>query len=175
MKVEKHELRDFVRILDNPSNTPVTITRPRDESFPANIVNQAFSVYRDAERQFLLDLEHDTVRNLYPQGPEPKCHAVAHLRHHVELLLTLKGMKPCVPFVSPKPTGIATMDNMVLRCLVPLMEQFDLESYGFKLYCKSPLGHENHSYLFRPARCKRGPLGHLLHPHISSLYSGPKG
>ncbi|KAJ0124790.1 hypothetical protein J7T55_006131 [Diaporthe amygdali] len=134
MKVEKHELRDFVRILDNPSNTPVTITRPRDESFPANIVNQAFSVYRDAERQFLLDLEHDTVRNLYPQGPEPKCHAVAHLRHHVELLLTLKGMKPCVPFVSPKPTGIATMDSMVLRCLVPLMEQFDLESYGFKLY-----------------------------------------
>lgn len=136
MRVEKHELRDFVRSLDEMAELPIAAPKPRDESFQTNAANKVFILLREAEREFLINLGHDSVTKMHNPSDSPKCHPVAHLRHHLQVLLVLLGVKPCVPFVSPKGTGTAVMGEMVLRCLVPLMEQFDLESYGFRLLCR---------------------------------------
>lgn len=136
MRVEKHELRDFVRSLDEMAELPIAAPKPRDESFQTNTANEVFILLREAEREFLINLGHDSVTKMHKPSDSPKCHPIAHLRHHLQVLLVLLGVKPCVPFVSPKGTGTAVMGEMVLRCLVPLMEQFDLESYGFRLLCR---------------------------------------
>lgn len=137
MRVEKHELRDFVRSLEEPTNQPVAAPKPRDESFMTNVAEQAFIMLREAEREFLLNLDRESMTKMYNPGGLPKCHPVAHLRHHLQVLLALKEVQPCVPFVSPGDTGTAVMNAMVLRCLVPVMEQLDLESCGFRLLCRS--------------------------------------
>lgn len=136
MRVEKHELRDFVRSLDETTDGPIVSAKPRDEFLQTNTADQVFVLLREAEREFLINLDRDSVTKMHNPSDSPKCHPVAHLRHHLQVLLVLMGVKPCVPFVSPKGTGTAVMGEMVLRCLVPLMEQFDLESYGFKLLCR---------------------------------------
>lgn len=138
MRVEKHELRDFVRSLDSPTDPPNATIKPRDESFAKNVPDQAFTVLREAQREFLLNLDRGSIAKIHnPSDFSPKCHPVAHLRHHLQVLLALKEIQPCVPFVSPKETGTVVMNEMVFRCLVPVMEQLDLESYGFRLLCKS--------------------------------------
>lgn len=136
MRIQKHELRDFVRSLDEPTDQPAAAIKPRDDSFMKNVAEQAFTTLREAEREFLLNLDHDSITKMHNPGDSPKCHPVAHLRYHLQVLLALKGIQPCVPFVSPKETGTVVMNAMVLRCLVPLMEQLDLESYGFRLICR---------------------------------------
>lgn len=141
MRVEKHELRDFVRSLDEPTDPSNAAIKPRDESFMINVADQAFHMLREAQREFLLNLDRDTVTKMHNPGDSSKCHPVAHLRHHLQVLLALKGIQPCVPFVSPKETGTVVLNEMVLRCLVPVMEQLDLESYGFRLLCTSPFLH----------------------------------
>lgn len=146
MQVQKHELRDFVRSLDEPTNQQVAVIKPRDESFMRNVAEQAFTILREAEREFLLNLDHYSITKMHNPSDSPKCHPVAHLRYHLQVLLALKGIVPCVPFVSPKETGTDVMNAMVLRCLVPVMEQLDLESYGFRLLCR-PL-----SFSFRICR-----------------------
>ncbi|KAK7707141.1 hypothetical protein SLS64_007351 [Diaporthe eres] len=133
MQVQKHELRDFVRSLGEPADRPVAAIKPRDESFMKNVAEQAFTILREAEREFLLNLDHYSITKMHNPSDSPKCHPVAHLRYHFQVLLALKGIVPCVPFVSPKETGTDVMNAMVLRCLVPVMEQLDLESYGFRL------------------------------------------
>lgn len=141
MRFEKHELRDFVRSLDESTDQPVAadIKRRDNEFFMENVTEQAFTALREAEREFLLNLDHDSITKMHNPSDSPKCHPVAHLRHHLQVLLVLKGIQPCVPFVSPKETGTGVMDAMVLRCLMPIMEQLDLESYGFRLLCRPPL------------------------------------
>lgn len=137
MRVEKHELRDFVRSLDEPTDPPNATIKPREESFTKNVADQAFTMLREAQREFLLNLDRDSIAKMHNPSDSPKCHPVAHLRHHLQVLLALKGIQPCIPFVSPRETGTAVMNEMVLRCLVPVMEQLDLESYGFRLLCTS--------------------------------------
>lgn len=152
MRVEKHELRDFVRSLDEPTDQQVAVIKPRDESFMKNVAEQAFTTLREAEREFLLNLDHDSITKMHNPSDSPKCHPVAHLRYHLQVLLALKGIQPCVPFVSPKETGTVVMNAMVLRCLLPVMEQLDLESYGFRLLCMF-------RYCFHPEYQELDPFG----------------
>lgn len=163
MRIEKHELRDFVRTLDEPINKTAAAHKPRDESFQSNIANQAFSSLREAEREFLLGLDHDSITKVHKSSGVPKCHPVAHLRYHVQVLLALKGVQPCVPFVSPKDTGILVMNEMVLRCLVPVMEELDLESYGFRLLCRS-----------LPFRILPNPVSNQRRPKIKVINQSPR-
>lgn len=136
MQVEKHELRDFIRAIEKHTDPQNIFTKPRDEYYLAHVADRAFVMLREAEREFLLNLDHDSVAKMHNPSDSAKCHPVAHLRAHMKVLLALKGIQPCVPFVSPKATGTVVMNEMVLRCLVPVMEQLDLESYGFKLLCR---------------------------------------
>lgn len=137
MRVEKHELRDFIRSIEKHTDPQYYFIKPRDEWYMANVADRAFVMLREAEREFLLNLDHDSVTKMHNSSDSPKCHPVAHLRSHLKVFLALKGIQPCVPFVSPKETGTVVMNEMVLRCLVPIMEQFDLDSYGFRLLCRS--------------------------------------
>lgn len=138
MRVEKHELRDFVRSLDEPGVlAPAAATKPRGESFTDDVASRAFVNLREAEREFLLNLDHESVTKMHNPGDSPKCHPVAHMRHHLQVLLLLKGIQPCVMFVSPKETGTVVQNQMIFRCLLPVMEELELESYGFKLLCRS--------------------------------------
>lgn len=136
MQVEKHELRDFTRAIKKQTDPQHVFIKPRDEYYLAHVADRAFVMLREAEREFLLNLDRDSVTKMHNPSDSPKCHPVAHLRAHLKVLLALKGIQPCVPFVSPKETGTVVMNEMVLRCLVPVMEQLDLESYGFKLLCR---------------------------------------
>ncbi|POS73033.1 hypothetical protein DHEL01_v208574 [Diaporthe helianthi] len=137
MHIEKSQLRDFLRSRDEPttSNPPVIATKPRDEAFVTGTANPIFHLLREAEREYLLNMDFTHVHGMHQSHSDSgeRCHPVAHLRHHFVVLLVLMGFRPCVPFVSPRLAGIAKMSEMVLRCFMPLMEQFDLESYGFKL------------------------------------------
>ena len=136
MQVKKHEIRDFFQSLDEAADRPAAVTKPRDNAFLTNTASKVFVLLREAEREYLVNLDRESITKMHNQGDSPKCHPVAHLRHHMQVLLVLRGFKPCVPFVSPKETGVAVMREMVLRCLVPLIEQFDLESFVFKLLCR---------------------------------------
>ncbi|KAG8164028.1 hypothetical protein KVR01_005946 [Diaporthe batatas] len=135
MEVEKSKLRDFLRSRDEPANAPVADTKPRDDDFITHMACPIFHHLREAEREYLLNLDNASIIATSPPHSDSggRCHPVAHLRHHLVVLLVLLGFRPCALFLSTKVEGIATMSEMVLRCLVPLMEKFDLESYGFKL------------------------------------------
>lgn len=142
MRVEKHELRDFVRSLEEPNDSPAAAAaaaaaiKPRGESFTDDVASRAFLNLREAEREFLLNLDHESVTKMHNPGDSPKCHPVAHMRHHLQVLLLLKGIQPCVMFVSPKETGTVVQNQMIFRCLLPVMEELELESYGFRLLCR---------------------------------------
>lgn len=56
--------------------------------------------------------------------------AAAHMRHYLEFLFVLKGLKPCVRHTDRNHPIFSTV---VLDSLVPLMDRLDLWSYGFRL------------------------------------------
>lgn len=57
----------------------------------------------------------------------------AHLRHHLEFLLVLKGLKPCLLFVKYAAENKPLFSTVVIDCMVPVMDRFDLWSYGFSI------------------------------------------
>lgn len=57
----------------------------------------------------------------------------AHLRHYLEFLLVLKGLKPCVLFLKFAAENGPLFSTVVIDCLVPVMDRFDLWSYGFSI------------------------------------------
>lgn len=59
--------------------------------------------------------------------------AAAHLRHYLEVLLVLKGIKPCVLFLKHTPAHENTFSTIIIDSLVPIMDRLDLWSYGFKI------------------------------------------
>ncbi|KAH8747080.1 hypothetical protein F5883DRAFT_529081 [Diaporthe sp. PMI_573] len=120
---------------------------PHSDSFPAispgdekqrgdsdfeRFTHAAFNTFRELERRFLLNvpvgpLRHDdTTTNKWWNG-------AAHLRHHVEFLLVLKGIKPCVLFSKNKPENTSIFSTVIIDILVPIMNQVGLWSYGFKI------------------------------------------
>lgn len=57
----------------------------------------------------------------------------AHLRHYLEFLLVLKGLKPCLFFLKYAAENGPLFSTVVIDCLVPVMDRFDLWSYGFSI------------------------------------------
>lgn len=49
----------------------------------------------------------------------------------MEFLLVLKGIKPCLLFHKYLDENIVLFSNVVIDCLVPIMDRLDLWSYGF--------------------------------------------
>lgn len=57
----------------------------------------------------------------------------AHLRHYLEFLLVLQGLKPCLLFLKYASENDPLFSTVVIDCLVPVMDRFDLWSYGFSI------------------------------------------
>lgn len=63
--------------------------------------------------------------------------AAAHMRHYLEFLLVLIGLKPCVLFVRHTIDNGAIFSTIILDALVPIMNRLGLWSYGFQLgFCQ---------------------------------------
>lgn len=76
----------------------------------------------------------------------------AHLRHHLEFLLVLKGVKPCVYFFRYEPENKALFGSVIVNCLIPIMDRFDLWSYGFRITGQSG------EWIFYDCRSPKMPL-----------------
>jgi hypothetical protein len=87
----------------------------------------------------------------------------AHLRHHLEILLVLKGVKPCVLFTKYAAENGPLFSTVVIDCLVPIMDRLDLWSYGFSISYMSG------EWVFYDARSPKMPLinkAFLTHPSV---------
>lgn len=64
-------------------------------------------------------------------------YGATYMRNHVEFLLVLRGVKPCVYFMkgsdSHEVPNAPVFSRIVLDALLPIMQRFDLWSYGFEL------------------------------------------
>lgn len=92
--------------------------------------------FRELERQFLLNvsvgpLRHDNTTT------DKWWEAAAHLRHHVEFLLVLKGLKPCVLFCKNSLENTSVFSTVIMDILIPIMNQLNLWSYGFRISFES--------------------------------------
>jgi hypothetical protein len=162
MQIEKYIVRDFIRGLEATQNqgtaanealanttteniatqqatTPNVALKPRDETFE-EATKQLFVAFQAWEREYLLGLDSEMNRKVRT-GADGKLidtsttFPLAHLRHHVEVLLTLKGVNPsavlCKAHHDDSLTNVLT--GVVLKCLAPLLDAFAIESYGFRL------------------------------------------
>lgn len=109
--------------------------------------------FRDKERDLLLNvpagpLRHDNTKT------DKWWAAGAHLRHHVELLLVLRGLKPCVLFCKDRLEHTPTFSAVVADCLVPVMDRLGLWAYGFRLgfQCRSWVLYDERSALLPQVR-----------------------
>lgn len=76
----------------------------------------------------------------------------AHLRHHVEFLLVLKGLKPCLLFHKYNVENCPLFSTVILDCLVPIMDRLGLWSYGFGISIQTG------NWVFYDARSPLMPL-----------------
>ncbi|KAF8848468.1 hypothetical protein BDZ45DRAFT_753785 [Acephala macrosclerotiorum] len=71
---------------------------PRDATYD-EVVKKAFQEYTRSEREFLLNLSEADAKALIPRpslwNEGLNLRIATQQRHHVEILLTLKGIKPC--------------------------------------------------------------------------------
>ncbi len=95
------------------------------------MVKRAFREFTRLEREFLLALTPSDCRALGVEGDKANIRVACHMRFHVEFLLTLKGIKPCVMICHGKDTVVFT--RLVHQVLKPVMEKYNLEEYGFTL------------------------------------------
>jgi hypothetical protein len=105
---------------------------PRNEAFDSNAL-QVFEAFATAERNFLLQLSAADRRSIGQEASDSYWSAAAHMRSHIEILMTLKGFKPCTLFAFYGAEGILVFDRLVRTCLQPLMAQYQLDQYGFVL------------------------------------------
>ncbi|CAJ2510914.1 Uu.00g065390.m01.CDS01 [Anthostomella pinea] len=107
-----------VRTLD--AGTPPAPQKPRDARFDV-AVKAAFAAFRDAKRDYLLNLEPKVIKALARRD---------------DVFLTLRAIKPCTLFTfagPPTGDGVLAMNGLVLECLAPVLAKSDLEAYGFRL------------------------------------------
>ncbi|TVY19352.1 hypothetical protein LARI1_G003576 [Lachnellula arida] len=103
---------------------------PRDEKFN-EVVKDAFIDFKIRERDFLLALsETQSIILSYGYTSDPM-YAACELRHYMEVLLALKGIKPCTLFTNPSAQEIFT--ELVQVCLKPVIKKYRLARYGFHL------------------------------------------
>ncbi|KAK7747839.1 hypothetical protein SLS53_001088 [Cytospora paraplurivora] len=167
MGLPKHLIRDYLRSNEKFANEEgaekiASSLRPRDESFKT-VVKQAFVAFREAERAYMLDETRQETAELRRTNAGV---LLNYFRHYIEVLLTLKGVKPCTLFCSNPDTmlmrslsdsGLSAriFTAVVCKYLVPVLERFDIESYGFKLHyiandvkTDSPSGRFKGSWVF---------------------------
>ncbi|KAK7699818.1 hypothetical protein SLS64_011430 [Diaporthe eres] len=124
-------------ITDRPSTSAGE--KQRDDGNFDRAVEEAFKEFRDKEREITLKSSKGCYvgeRKISRKQGKPgnkfwMC--AAHLRHHLEFLLVLKGLKPCLLLVKYRPENEPLFSTVVLDCLVPVMDRFDLWSYGFSI------------------------------------------
>ncbi|POS80306.1 hypothetical protein DHEL01_v201289 [Diaporthe helianthi] len=131
---------------ENPiTDRPATSTgeKQRDDGNFDHVVEEAFKAFRNLEREITLDapdgsrVGHGGGSIVFSHSDNPPNDkfwiGAAHLRHHLEFLLVLKGIKPCVLFVKYGPDNTPLFSTVVIDCLVPIMDRLDLWSYGFSI------------------------------------------
>lgn len=124
----------------------VASERPRDESFN-EVAKKVFIAFREAERAYMRCTDRQDVNEamVLKDGNElMRLYAVCNLRHHLEVFLTLRGLKPCTLFyfdptsvlvarLADTDATVRLMTAVVLKIFVQIFERFELESYGFRL------------------------------------------
>ncbi|KAF8914874.1 hypothetical protein CPB85DRAFT_1251820 [Mucidula mucida] len=102
--------RDITACYKHPSI--MSTEKPRDASY-AKVVKEALDLFRTNERAYLLT--YKSPKSEY--ADRPGWYYAAHMSYYAEVLFVLKGVKPYI----------------IDTCLKPIIEQFDLLSYGFRL------------------------------------------
>lgn len=115
---------------DNLSTKPEAEDLPRDHAFQT-ILKDAFNDFKVRERNFLLALSNSQSLRASNGSHSDSMFSASHQRHHIEVLLVLKEVKPCALFASYAAQEVFT--EMVQKCLKPVIAQYKLESYGFHL------------------------------------------
>lgn len=149
---------------DNTPDSPSS-PKPRDENFDM-VVREFFRLYRNVERNYLLSLKRQFKRQVRT-GPNrrvtrPPAFPVTHLRHHIEVLLTLRGVNPATVFRKAHDNDAVArvLTGVVLQCLAPMFEISKFESYGFRLHYiaeSSSLGFGGR-WVFADSESPRWPL-----------------
>ncbi|PVH74342.1 hypothetical protein DL98DRAFT_658824 [Cadophora sp. DSE1049] len=107
---------------------------PRDATFDADIKN-TFQDFAKAEGKFRLNLSQDDLQALRPghyYSPKfSKLDVACQQRHHIEILILLQGIKPCVGIHHH--TATDTFTRLVNEVLKPIISKYSLPSYGFTL------------------------------------------
>lgn len=128
--------------------------------------------FRDREREITLNAPKGSIvvsdENFrsedYPKGKFYM--GAALLRHHLEFLLVLKGVKPCVLFGKCSASNFPLFATVVIDCLVPIMDRLDLWSYGFRI------SYQSACWVFYDAQSPKMPLiskAFLVHPKVKAL------
>jgi hypothetical protein len=81
----------------------------------------------------MVDLSIADRVDMSPRARDSPYYSALHQRAHIEILLTLYGVKPCTLYAHGLPEGLAIFDRLVQTCLMPVMEKFKLDQYGFAL------------------------------------------
>lgn len=126
--------------------------------------------FRDKEREVTLKLskgcyvgDHKILRRHGRPGNKYWTGA-AHLRHYFEFLLVLKGLKPSLLFLRYSAENDPLFSTVVIDCLVPVMDRFDLWSYGFSISCHTG------SWVFYDTR---SPKVSLVREALLTRHDGP--
>ncbi|KAI3390864.1 hypothetical protein diail_8474 [Diaporthe ilicicola] len=121
--------------------TAFTGEKQRDDGNCDRVAEEAFKEIREQEREITLKSSRrcfvgDRVITRREGRPGVKYWVgAAHLRHRVEFLLVLKGVKPCVLSVKFAEENDPLFSTVVIdcMCLVPIMDRLDLRAYGFRV------------------------------------------
>ncbi|KAL1866704.1 hypothetical protein Daus18300_006648 [Diaporthe australafricana] len=136
-KLEQAALDEICRDLDERPNSHIpTISasdeKDRNDGVFEHALEDAFKTFRDEEREILLNVpagprrDDDTTSEKWWIG-------AAHMRHYLEFLFVLEGLKPCVLFLRNRLENCPIFSTIVIDTLVPIMNRLDLWSYGFRL------------------------------------------
>jgi hypothetical protein len=119
---------ESANLAKKPGNGSVDL--PRDHAFQL-ILKDAFNDFKIRERNFLLALSQSQSLKATDGRIPDSMYSASHQRHHIEVLLVLKEIKPCALIVHGMAQDIFT--EMVEKCLKPVIEKHQLEKYGFHL------------------------------------------
>lgn len=166
--------RDLKTFLEERNEKPNLGTCPRGPDFAAIA---AFQGYRERERGFVVDLatSKDLRNSFFGRDADPRLrlYPACHMRFHLEMLWLLLGAKPCVMFMVNNPEQQAWATHVVLSCLVPVVEEWALEKYGFALRyighdVRGPSKNYKMAWLLADTRSEEWPL-------IKEIYLRPNG
>ncbi|KAG6355303.1 hypothetical protein INS49_003264 [Diaporthe citri] len=145
-KLEEADLRPICLDLDEHplSDRPDSSgsdEKQRDDGNFDRVVEEAFKAFRDQERDIILNapagLQIGSGERHLPTndstGDGEWWVGAAHLRHYLEFLLVLKGLKPCMMLVKFSLDNVWIFSTLVIDCLVPIMDRLGLWSYGYSI------------------------------------------